>query len=149
MFCKSLIEYKIYFLVGVWGSNMTFFFFFGCVGSLLLCVGFLYLRWAWATLCWGLRASHRGGFSCCRARALGMRASAVVAHGLQSAGSAVVAHGLNRSMACRIFPDQGLNLCLLHWQAILNHCATREAPNVNYYKTYFLFACKENDFDKH
>ena len=34
-------------------------------------------------------ASHRGGFSCCRARALGARASVVAAHGLSSCG-----HGL-------------------------------------------------------
>ena len=32
----------------------------------------------------GARASHCGGFSCCGARALGARASVVVAHGLSS-----------------------------------------------------------------
>ena len=31
--------------------------------------------------------------------------------------SSVVAHGLSCSAACGILPDQGLNLCLLHWQA--------------------------------
>ena len=41
--------------------------------------------------------------------------SVVVVHGLQSAGSVVVAHGLSCSVACGIFPDQGLNPCLLHW----------------------------------
>ena len=30
--------------------------------------------------------------------------------------SVVVAHGLSCSVACGIFPDQGLNPCLLHWQ---------------------------------
>ena len=30
--------------------------------------------------------------------------------------SVVVAHGLSCSLAYRIFLDQGLNLCLLHWQ---------------------------------
>ena len=35
-----------------------------------------------ATLHCGVQASHCGGFSCCRARALGARASAVVTHGL-------------------------------------------------------------------
>ena len=30
----------------------------------------------------------------------------------------VLVHGLNCPMACGIFPDQGLNLCPLHWQAI-------------------------------
>ena len=28
--------------------------------------------------------------------------------------------------ACGIFPDQGSNLCPLHWQWILTHWATRE-----------------------
>ena len=36
--------------------------------------------------------------------------------GLWSAGSVVVAHRLSCSMACGIFPDQGPNLCPLHWQ---------------------------------
>ena len=36
---------------------------------------------------------------------------------LRSAGSVVVAHGPSRSAACGIFPDQGSNLCPLHWQA--------------------------------
>ena len=58
------------------------FLFFGCVGSLLLCAGFLWLQRAGATLCCGARASHCSGFSCCRARALGARASIVVARGL-------------------------------------------------------------------
>ena len=40
-----------------------------------------------ATLPCGARASHCGGFSCCGARALGARASVVVAHGLSSCGS--------------------------------------------------------------
>ena len=41
------------------------------------------------------------------------------AHGLQQlwhAGSVVVVHGLSCSAACGIFPDQGSNLCPLHWQ---------------------------------
>ena len=36
-------------------------------------------------------------------------------------------HGLSCSAACGVFPDQGSNPCPLHWQADLNHCATREA----------------------
>ena len=35
----------------------------------------------------GARASHCGDFSCCRAQALGTRASVVSAHGLSSCGS--------------------------------------------------------------
>ena len=33
------------------------------------------------------------------------------------AGSVVVAHRPSCSVACGIFPDQGSNPCLLHWQA--------------------------------
>ena len=32
-------------------------------------------------------------------------------------GSIVAAHGLRCSVACGIFPDQGSNPSLLHWQA--------------------------------
>ena len=53
-----------------------------------------------------------------------MQASVVVVCGLSSCsswaleqGSVVVAHGLSCAEACGIFPDQGLNLCSLHWQA--------------------------------
>ena len=37
---------------------------------------------SWATLRCCAQASHCGGFSCCRARALGVWASVIVAHGL-------------------------------------------------------------------
>ena len=40
----------------------------------------------------------------------------IVVCGLLSVGSRVVVHGLSCPMACRIFPDQGSNLCPLHWQ---------------------------------
>ena len=38
--------------------------------------------------------------------------------GLQSACSIVVAFGLRSFAACRIFPGQGQNPCLLHWLAV-------------------------------
>ena len=50
--------------------------------------------------------------------------SVVAAPRLQTTISIVVAHRLSCSGACGIFLDQGLNLCLLHWQADslpLNH----------------------------
>ena len=34
-----------------------------------------------------------------------------------SVGSVVVAHGLSYPEVCGIFPDEGANLCALHWQA--------------------------------
>ena len=67
--------------------KFIYLFIFGCVGSSLLCTGFLWLRREGITLCCRARASHCGGFSCCRARALGARASVVVARGLSSCGT--------------------------------------------------------------
>ena len=50
----------------------------------------------------------------------------LVEHGFQGmSASVVVAHRLSYSEACGIFPDQGLNLCPLHWQAILNQWTMR------------------------
>ena len=64
-----------------------FNFIFCCIGSSLLCSGFLYLHRVGATLRCRARDSHCGGFSCCGAWALGVRASVVVARGLSSCGS--------------------------------------------------------------
>ena len=63
------------------------YFIFGCVGSSWLRASFLQLRRAGATLHCGARAPHCSGFSCGGARALGVWASVVVAHGLSSCGS--------------------------------------------------------------
>ena len=44
-------------------------------------------------------------------------ASLVAEHRLLDTWASVdVARGLSCSMACGIFPDKGLNLCLLYWQ---------------------------------
>ena len=50
-------------------------------------------------LCSCSALAYGGGFSCCGARALGVRASAVVAHGF----------------SCPVAWRHGLNPCLLHW----------------------------------
>ena len=52
-------------------------------------------------------------------------------------GSVVVAHGLHCSEACGIFPDQGLNACLLHWQVGSLPLAHQGSPSV-YLNFYFL-----------
>ena len=96
------------------------YFIFGCVGSLLLHVGFplvaasggllfiavhgllmRWLLWLWST------GSRRAGFSSCGAWA----------QWLWLAGSVVVVHGLRCCAACGIFPAQGSNPCPLSWQA--------------------------------
>ena len=47
----------------------------------------------------------------------GARAPIVVVPGLWSTGSVVVVARLRCPVACGIFPDQGSNPYLLHWQA--------------------------------
>ena len=43
-------------------------------------------------------------------------ASLVAERRLYSMGSAAAVHGLSRPTVCGIFPNQGSNLCPLHWQ---------------------------------
>ena len=73
-----------------------FIYIFGCVGSLLLCAGFSLVVASGG--CSSLRCAgfSLGGFSWCGARALGVRASVVVALGLSSCGSQALEHRLSR-----------------------------------------------------
>ena len=52
---------------------------------------------------WGAQASHCGGFSCCRAWALGHAGFSSCGSWLWSTGSTVVAQRLSCSSACAIF----------------------------------------------
>ena len=98
-------------------TNKLYLFILGCTESWVLC------RLLSSCSEWGLLsscsvwASHSGGFSCCRAQALGLLGSrSCSSRTLESTGSIVVAHGLSCSTACGIFLAQGSNMCVLHWQ---------------------------------
>ena len=52
--------------------------------------------------------------------------------GSRRAGSAAVAHGPSRSAACGIFPDRGMNLCSLHWQADSQPPRLQGSPQSNF-----------------
>ena len=104
------------------------------------CAGFSLLRGLFSS-CTAL-VSHCGGFSCSRAWALEQLgfggASVVVARGLSSCGfralehSPVVAvHGLSPA-ACGICLRQGLNPCLLHWQADSLPLSHQGSPHSNF-----------------
>ena len=74
-----------------------------------------------ATSLFSAHASHCSGFSCSehRLQAHGLQqlqrvGTVVAALGLQITSSAAVVHGLSCSVACGIFPDQGLKPCPLH-----------------------------------
>ena len=126
--CPRLLDPRIF----NQSQNLVFFFFF--IFYFFIDFWLLGLRcctWAFSTCGkWGLLfiavygllivvaslvAEH--GLQARRLRQLQHAGSVVVAHGLWSTGSVFVAHGLSCSMACGIFPDQGSNLCPLHWQA--------------------------------
>ena len=79
----------------------SFFFFF-----------LIYFWLYWVFVAVHVWVSHCSDLSCCGAQTLG------------PGGSAAVMPKFSCPMAGRIFPDQGSNLCLLHWQADfqqLNH----------------------------
>ena len=68
--------------------NFLFIYFYFWLSWVFVAVhGFLLLQLAGATLHCAAWASHCGGFSCCKVWALGVRASVVVARGLNSCGS--------------------------------------------------------------
>ena len=51
-------------------------------------------------------------------------------------------HGLSCSVACRIFPDQGLNLCLLYRQADSSPVSHQGSPqNLGGWKTGCFMLC--------
>ena len=55
-------------------------------------------------------------------------ASLAVEHRRNSTGSVAMAHGLGYCIVCGIFPDQGLNLCPLHWQVV--HSEAKETETL-------------------
>ena len=79
---KDISSYINFSLEHFFAVYLFILFIFGCVGSSLLHVGF------------SLVAVSRG-FSCCGARALGVRASVVVVRGLSSCGSQAPEHRLS------------------------------------------------------
>ena len=76
------------------------------------------LRWLFSSC--GEQASRSGGFSCWRTGSRA-RASVVGVPGLQ----------LTCSAARGLFPDQGSNLSLLHWQPDSSPLSHQESPRYN------------------
>ena len=70
-----------------------------------------------------------GGYSLVAARGLFIAGASLVAeHRLQSTGSVVVAHEFSCCEARGIFGDQGLNPCLLPWQADSSPLSRQRGP---------------------
>ena len=100
---------------------ILYLFIFSCAGSSLPHRGFPLVVACGGCLRCDAQALHCGGFSCRRARARGLSRC-----GCQTPEHRLGSHGMRPggSTACGIFPDQGLNPCLLPWQAdslLLSH----------------------------
>ena len=81
---------------------------------------FIYLCLCWVFVSvWGLPlVAASGGHSSSRCAGLSLSQPLLLrSTGSRRAGSVIVAHRPSCSVACGIFPDQGSNPCLLHWQA--------------------------------
>ena len=81
---------------------------FGCAGSSLLHGLF--------STCSVRASSVTTGSRTCGLQESPHMGSVVAASGLQSTDPIVVAHGLSCFVVCGMFPDRGLNPCLLHRQ---------------------------------
>ena len=62
----------------------------------------------------------------------------IVVHGPLIAVSSLVEHKLSCLMARGIFPDQGLNLCVLHWRADSYPLCHQGSPICSYFYSCFL-----------
>ena len=79
---------------------------------------YLWLCWVFVSVRGLSLVVASGGHSSSRCVGLSLsRPLLLQSTGSRHAGSVIVAHGPSRSKACGIFPDQGSNLCPLHWQA--------------------------------
>ena len=96
-----------------------FLFFPQGVSFLFICLFiYLWLCWVFVSVRGLSLVAASGGHSSSRCAGLSLsRPLLLRSTGSRRAGSAIVAHGPSHSAACGIFPDQGSNPCLLHWQA--------------------------------
>ena len=98
---------------------------------------FIYL-FIYLWLCWVFVSVRRlspvaasGGHSSSRCAGLSLsRPLPLRSTGSRRAGSVIVAHGPSCSAASGIFPDQGSNLCPLHWQADSQPLRHQGSPGV-------------------
>ena len=79
---------------------------------------YLWLCWVFVSVRGLSLVVASGGHSSSRCAGLSLlRPLFLRSTGSRRAGSVIVAHGPSCSAACGILPDQGSNLCPLHWQA--------------------------------
>ena len=85
--CIFFDEVSIHIFSSCFFLNKFIYFYFWLCCVFIAARGLSLVAASGATLCCGVQASHCGGFSCCRAQAVGTWASVVVARRLRSCGS--------------------------------------------------------------
>ena len=97
---------------------ILFFLSFFFLNKFIYLFIYFWLCWVFVSV-WGLSlVAASGGHSSSRCMGLSLSWPLLLrSTDSRRAGSVVVAHGPSCSAACGIFPDQGSNLCPLHWQA--------------------------------
>ena len=106
-----------YLYIDSWGFKKIILFIFGCAGSSLLHGLFLVAASGGHSLVAVLNFSFKWLLFLQRTGSRAPGFQQMHLPGSRSAGSIVVVHMLSCPRACEIFPDQGSNPCLLHWQA--------------------------------
>ena len=98
---------------------------------ILFIIIFFWLCWVFVSMQGLSLAVASGGHSSSRCAGLSLSRSLLFrSTGSRRAGSVVAAHGPSCSAACGIFPDQGSNPCLLHWQADSQPLCHQGSPNI-------------------
>ena len=97
---------------------------------------YLWLRWVFVSVQGLSLVAASGGHSSSRCAGLSLsRPLLLRSTGSRHADSVIVAHGPSCSTACGIFPDQGSNLCPLHWQADSQPLRHQGSPSL---KTFLI-----------
>ena len=92
-------------------------FFFLTLDLFIYLFIYLWLCWVFVSVRGLSLVVASGGHSSSRCTGLSLlRPLLLRSTGSRRASSVIVAHGPSCSVACGIFPDQGSNLCPLHWQ---------------------------------
>ena len=122
------------------------FFFFNVFVCLFVFINLFIYFW----LCWVFVSVRglsllvaSGGHSSSRCAGLSLsRPLLLRSTGSRRTGSVVVAHGPSCSVACGISPDQGSNLCPLHWQADSQPLRHQGSPSLVFLVTIlYRFLC--------
>ena len=122
------------------GSESDIFLFFKLWVYFIYLFIYLWLCWVFVSVRGLSLVAASGGHSSSRCAGLSLsRPLLLQSTGSRRAGSVVVAHGLSCSAACGILPDQGSNLCPLHWQADSQPLRHQGSLKVTFFTGLHLF----------